>query len=249
MPERWQTHHDRRRAESFGTAAEEYDRHRPRYPQPLIADLVTRAGLDVLDVGTGTGIAATQLVDAGADVLAVEPDSRMARVATAKGIRVEHASFEQWQPADRMFDLVVFAQSFHWVEPELALWKVASILRRGGRLALLANRIMPTSPTQQTLDEINADYLDVTVAAEAEAEAAVTALIEACGFSHERRRYVEQLHYSTDDYLNLVFTYSNRLVLDPSEQLELRSRLADRIGTAGVDARNDAVAFICTPTR
>ena len=57
----------------------------------------------------------------------------MASVATAKGIRVEQASFEEWQPADRMFDIVVFAQSFHWVEPELALRKVASILRRGGR--------------------------------------------------------------------------------------------------------------------
>ena len=95
-------------------------------------------------------------------MLAVEPDERMARLAAAKGIRVEQASFEQWRPADREFDLVVFAQSFQWVDPRLALQKVAAILRKGGRLALLANRIMPTAPTQQDLDEINADYLDVT---------------------------------------------------------------------------------------
>jgi hypothetical protein len=113
-------------------------------------------------------------------------------------------------------------------------------------LALLANRIVPTSPTQQMLDENNADYLDVTVASDAEAEARVVALIDECGFSLERRSYAERLHYSTDDYLNLLFTYSNRLVLDPSAQKELRSRLADRIGTAGVDAENDAVAFVCT---
>src|ERR1700742_4907736 len=104
MPKRSPAHQDRRRAESFGTAAQEYDRHRPRYPRPLIADLVTRSGLEVLDVGAGTGIAARQLADAGADVLAVEPDPRMARVAAAKGIRVEDATFEEWRAGYRGFD-------------------------------------------------------------------------------------------------------------------------------------------------
>ncbi len=247
MPDRSPTHTDRRRADSFGAAADEYDRHRPRYPRPLIADLITRRGVRVLDVGTGTGIAATQLADAGADVLAVEPDERMARLAAAKGIRVEQATFEDWQPAGQEFDLVVFAQSFHWVDPRPALKKVAAILRPGGRLALLANRIVPTAPTQQDLDEVNADYVDVTATSAANAENEVTVLIEECGFSIERRTYVEQIHYAGEDYLNLVFTYSNRLVLDPTARAELRSRLARRIGTAGVDAQNDAVAMICTP--
>jgi hypothetical protein len=75
----------------------------------------------------------------------------------------------------------------------------------------------------------------------------VTALVEACSFSVERRRCVERLHYAGEDYLNLVSTYSNRLLLDPTAQAELRSRLAQRIGTAGVDARNDALAVVCTP--
>jgi len=247
MPDHSPTYTDRRWANSFGAAADEYDRHRPRYPQPLIADLITRRGVRALDVGTGTGIAATQLADAGADVLAVEPDERMARLAAAKGIRVEQATFEDWQPSGREFDLVVFAQSFHWVDPRPALQKVAAILRPGGRLALLANRIVPTAPTQQDLDEINADYVDVTATPDVNAENEVTVLIEECGFSIERRTCVEQIHYAGEDYLNLVFTYSNRLVLDPTAQSELRSRLAQRIGAAGVAAQNDAIAFVCTP--
>jgi SAM-dependent methyltransferase len=247
MPEQSPAHTDRRRAESFGVAADEYDRHRPRYPRPLVAGLITRRGVQVLDVGAGTGIASAQLAQAGAHVLAVEPDQRMARVAATKGIRVEQATFEDWRPADREFDLVVFAQSFHWVDPRPALQKVAAILRPGGQLALLANRIVPTTPTQQDLDEIIADYLDVTARSIVNAEDEVTALIEACGFSVERRRCVERLHYAGEDYLNLVSTYSNRLLLDPTAQAELRSRLAQRIGTAGVDARNDALAVVCTP--
>jgi SAM-dependent methyltransferase len=248
MPERSPAHTDRRRAGSFGAVAAEYDRHRPRYPRQLIAGLVSREGLRVLDVGAGTGIAATQLADAGADVLAVEPDQRMAGMAAAKGVRVEHATFEEWQPAGRTFDLVVFAQSFHWVDPVPALTKVASILRPGGLLVLLANRIVPTAPTQQQLDEINADYLDVTATSDVNAENEVTDLIEQSGFFIERRTCIEQLHYQGEDYLNLVFTYSNRLVLEPTAQAELRSRLARRIGTAGVEAHNSAVAIVCTPT-
>jgi SAM-dependent methyltransferase len=248
MPEQSPAHTDRVRAESFGAAADDYDRHRPRYPRPLIADLITRLGVEVLDVGAGTGIAATQLAQAGAHVLAVEPDERMARVAAAKGVRVERATFEDWQPAGRSFDLVVFAQSFHWVDPVLALAKVAAILRQGGRLALLFNRIKPTAPTQHELDEINADYLDVTARPIVNAEEEVTALIKRCGFSVELRRVDEPLHYTTGDYLNLVSTYSNRLRLGPAAQAELRSRLAQRIGTAGVDAQNNALAVVCTPT-
>jgi ubiquinone/menaquinone biosynthesis C-methylase UbiE len=248
MPDSSSAHTDRRRAESFGVVAEVYDRHRPRYPRPLIAGLVTRQGMLALDVGAGTGIAAMQLADAGAEVLAVEPDERMARVAAAKGIRVEQKTFEEWQPAGRHFDLVVFAQSFHWVDPEAALQKVAAILRPGGRLALLANRIVPTAPTQQELDEINADYLDVTARSIVNAEEEVAALVEQHGFSVQLHRADEQLHYTVEDYLDLVSTYSNRLLLDPGAQEELRSRLAQRIGPAGVDAQNAALAVVCTPT-
>jgi hypothetical protein len=74
----------------------------------------------------------------------------------------------------------------------------------------------------------------------------VAVMIEASGFTVERRRFVEQLHFSTDDYLNLVSTYSNRLMLDATARAELRSRIEQRIGTTGVDAHNDAVAVIAT---
>jgi SAM-dependent methyltransferase len=249
MPERSPAHTDRRRAGAFGSAAEEYDRHRPRYPQALIADLVGHNGACALDVGAGTGIASAQLVEAGARVLAVEPDPRMAQVAAGKGITVEVATFEDWRPAGRTFDLVVFAQSFHWVQPRLALEKVATILRPGGRLALLSNRITPTSPAREDLDEVYADYLDPTKRPSIDAvhDDGLAAMVEECGFAIERRSVVERLHYATDDWLNMVGTYSNVLTLEPRDRAALRSRLAQHIGTAGVDAQNEAVAVICTP--
>jgi SAM-dependent methyltransferase len=251
MAERSPAHTDRHRAGAFGSAADEYDRYRPRYPRALIAHLVGRKGVRALDVGAGTGIASAQLIEAGAQVLAVEPDPRMANVAAAKGIPVEVATFEEWGPVGRSFDLVVFAQSFHWVQPRLALEKVATILRPGGCLALLSNRVTPISPTREDLDEAYAGYLDRTrrPAIDAAHDGELTAMVEECGFTVERRGVVERVHYVTDDWLNMVCTYSNVLTLEPTDRAELRSRLGQRIGVGGVDARNDAVAVVCTPNQ
>src|SRR5690349_25138762 len=125
-------HADRTRAESFGAASDEYDRYRPRYPEALIAELDPR-GVTTLDVGAGTGISSVQLMQAGATVLAVEPDPRMASIADGQGGSTDITTFEDWQPAARTVDVVVFAQSFHWVQPRPALATVRSILNAGGR--------------------------------------------------------------------------------------------------------------------
>jgi SAM-dependent methyltransferase len=240
---------DRRRAGAFGSAADRYDRYRPRYPQSLVADLVAGPQARVLDVGAGTGIASAQLMEAGAEVLAVEPDPRMAALAAGKGVRVEQATFEDWRPAGRTFDLVVFAQSFHWMQPERALTKVASILRPGGRLALLSNRIIPTSPSRQDFDEVYAGHLDVSERRVVDAvhDEGLTAMVESCGFTVERRRVTETVRYSTEDWVNRVFTFSNVLTLEAPAQAELRFRMEKRIGATGVDARKDSVAVVCTP--
>jgi SAM-dependent methyltransferase len=120
---------NRLRANSFGGAAPAYDAHRPRYPDDMIDDLMTCGARRILDVGAGTGIASQQFADRGAQVLAVEPDARMAALARLKQIPIEIDTFERWDPAGRSFDLVVFAASFHWVDPAIALPKVRAVLR------------------------------------------------------------------------------------------------------------------------
>ena len=95
-------HKARPMAESFGTDAEGYDQARPGYPEALAARIVAGSpGLDVLDVGTGTGIAARQFQAAGCTVLGVEPDTRMAEFARAHGLAVEVATFEALHRAER----------------------------------------------------------------------------------------------------------------------------------------------------
>lgn len=240
-------HDDRRRAGSFGSAAAQYDRYRPTYPTSLIAGLVPGRGVTVLDVGAGTGIASRQLADAGADVVAVEPDPEMAAVAAAKGLTVDVATFEGWEPAGRTFDLVVFAQSFHWVEPRSALTKVAGLLRDGGRLALLWNRIVQVRPTPEEFDAAYAGIVDDwrRPSEGIERSERLGELLDETGFTNERRTYGEDLHYATDDWIDMVTTYSAVLTLERDARELLRARLRECIGSDGVDATNDALAVVC----
>ncbi|MGW0582143.1 class I SAM-dependent methyltransferase, partial [Streptomyces sp. NPDC002920] len=137
-------HEARRMAESFGVDAQRYDQARPGYPDALVARIVAGSpGPDVLDVGCGTGIAARQFQAAGCAVLGVEPDARMADFARARGLPVEEAAFEAWQPAGRTFDAVIAAQSWHWVDPATGAVKAARVLRPGGRLAIFGHVYEP----------------------------------------------------------------------------------------------------------
>ena len=180
----------------------------------------------------------------------------MAAVAKEKGIPVEMGTFENWEPAGRNFDLVVFGQSFHWVNPSVALPKIHSLLPTGGQLALMWNRLVTTEPTDGDLAEIYRDYMDPDLSliggstigiAETDGNVdRVTASITASGFTVEKHTYPRDEHYSAERWLDLVFTYSSHLILAADKAAELRARLAERIGQRGVSVGGDTLLILAT---
>lgn len=127
-------------AESFGSDADRYDRARPRYPQALADSIL--AGLPgnrVVDVGIGTGLSALPFRDAGADVVGVEVDVRMARLARSRGFTVDVMRFEEWDAGAARFDAVVAGQAWHWIDPVVGAVTAAAVLRPGGRIAVFWN--------------------------------------------------------------------------------------------------------------
>ncbi|MEV0387297.1 class I SAM-dependent methyltransferase [Nonomuraea sp. NPDC050643] len=135
-PSENEPHRHRQIAESFGADPELYDRTRPHYPVAMVEAIVTASpGLDVVDVGCGTGISSRQFQAAGCRVLGVEVDARMAAFARKTGVEVEVSAFEAWDPGGRTFDAVVAGQTWHWVDPVAGATKAAQVLKPGGRLA------------------------------------------------------------------------------------------------------------------
>jgi len=220
----------------------------------LIDDLVASGAENALDVGAGTGISSRQLADRGVDVLALEPDPRMAELANEKGIRTQTAKFEEWDASDRTFDLVLFAQSFHWVDPDVALPKARRLLTRRGHLALAWNRLLPVTPSRSDFAPIYRDYMEpgsplvtATPTGPGLAVGSVDAVLEKAGFAVSQHTYPREAHYDRDEWLDLVFTYSNHLVLPAEKAGELRDRLAAHIGTTGVTVGGDTLLITARP--
>ena len=119
---------DETRRTSFDRNAEQYDAVRPSYPDAAIDDLLKRSSIEpggrVLEVGAGTGKATVLLARRGYSVVAIEPAPRMAallrrHVAPYKNVSIAETTFEAWDGAEESFDLVVSAQAFHWVRPDV----------------------------------------------------------------------------------------------------------------------------------
>ncbi len=241
-------HEDRRRALSFGAIADDYDRLRPRYAQATIA-AITAGGGSALDVGAGTGILSRQLREAGMDVLAVEPDPAMAALIAESGIPVEVASFETWDDAGRTVNLVTFGQSFHWVDADAAIPRLAGLLNPGGAVVLLWNKLRPARPSNDELRAASPDYVtvDAVSADPSHADAALEELrrrFADAGFTVSLREDSWTETQPRDRWLDLIFTYSAHSTLPEDRRDALHAALAAVIGDGDVEIAASTIALI-----
>ncbi|WP_350271382.1 class I SAM-dependent methyltransferase [Brevibacterium sp. CBA3109] len=124
---------------SFGRMAGLYDEVRPRYPDAAI-NLVSRGwnDLDVCDLGAGTGILSTALLDRGANVIAIDPDDMSLANNPARSLV---GSAEDTGLPESCVDVVTVAQAWHWFDEAAAAAEIARILRPGGHLIILINQL------------------------------------------------------------------------------------------------------------
>lgn len=130
----------------YGPVAELYDEVRPGYPEQLIADMIQMSGIGtegrILEIGCGPGKATSLIARHGRQVLAVDPVPEMLAVARRRcagfpNVDFVEGKFEDVEIAPGSFDVVVSAQAFHWIKPEVGYRKASAILKPGGSLALI----------------------------------------------------------------------------------------------------------------
>ncbi len=228
------------RARSFGAAAAEYDRYRPRYPDRLVDDIVAMVpGRRVLEVGAGTGIATAAFVARGMAMTCIEPDAQMAAVLSTKlagdaDLHVDVTTFEQWsaaRPGDAPgFDALVSAQAWHWTDPQTRWANAGAAVRSGGVIALFWNEDHHADP--RVTDAFTAAYerrgIEVRSARDgSKPEGWPETDAQAHGYFTDvhTHQYNWTHRVSVVDYVARINTTSAHLILPPEERDDLTAEL------------------------
>lgn len=141
-----------------------YELGRPDYPpaalEVLANHLGLRAGARVADVAAGTGKLTRLLARTPATVTAVEPMPGMRQELRrhVEAAAIVAARAEQLPFGAGTLDAVTVAQAFHWFSVRSASRELHRVLRPGGRLAIVTNRRLLTTPWLQQLWAVLSRY-------------------------------------------------------------------------------------------
>ena len=130
---------------SYDDVAETYERvHASRFAEPardLVAATAIGAGDRVLDVGTGTGVAAEAAAEAGATVVGIDESLGMLTVGhrVRPKLRLAGGTAIDMPVRTGSFDVVMgnFVLA-HFTKYQTALFEAARVLRSGGKVAYTA---------------------------------------------------------------------------------------------------------------
>ena len=193
----------------------------------------------ILEVGCGSGQATLPFARRGCTLVCLDIGPDLIKLAAQKcqdfpGVSFNCTSFEDWQPGEEKFDLLLSATAFHWIPPEIGYPKAASLLRNTGYLALCWN--YPPRPftgffqdVQEIYRQILPDWTDPNSAPaldedirKTENEITQTGLFEPVVV----KRYPWSRDYSTAEYLTLLNTHSDHYNLEEP----IKKRLFREIG-------------------
>ncbi|TCB98967.1 class I SAM-dependent methyltransferase [Micromonospora zingiberis] len=220
---------------SFGAAAAEYDRFRPRYPAAALrwalagtepAEAPT-GPVQVVDLAAGTGILTRVLLALGHQVTAVEPDPGMrAQLAAATpGVRALAGSAESLPLPDGSVDAVLAGQAYHWFDRPAAHPEIARVLRPGGVFAPIWNLRDDRVPWVTELSRIaeigdTVDRLRQTVTDFGDAFSAP-----------EWSEFAHTTTLTRTDLLGLIHTRSYYLTATPTRQAEVDQEIRRLLDT------------------
>ena len=122
----------------------------PRWRRALITAIDPGPGQRILDVATGTGLVATELVRRGADVVGLDQSPDMLAVARARlGDRVTlvRGEAERLPFADGEFDALTFTYLLRYVDDRAATMReLARVVRPGGRIGMVEFGVPGSAP-------------------------------------------------------------------------------------------------------
>jgi len=240
---------DRSRRTTFNDAARLYDEIRPGYPDPLVEDVIALSGIPpggrILEIGCGPGQATLPFARRGYAMLGLELGPALAALAAENlhpypRVEVRCTAFEDWPVEQGAFDLVISAQAFHWVPPEVGYARAAAALKEAGAIALFWNYDPGSdTPLSRALDQVYWDRApQLARADEPRHEEVIERTLadfaaSGCFGPVELRRYPWSKRYPAEQYVKLVQTYSDHLSLDEETRQNLCAGICETIEQHG----------------
>lgn len=225
-------------AATFDSAADRYLAARPQYPDALFQAFcrhpAAKKDARILEIGCGAGNATLHMARRGYRVHAIDPGrALLSKAASAltrfPNVCLQGVSFEELECEPGSFDVILAATSFHWVDPSIGIGKAARILRPGGVLAIIDThhvhggscefftrvqgcyeRFMPGTRRGFRLPAV--DEVEVRtfgVGSQPAFSAPHTSL------------FPSEVTYSTEQYLDLLGTYSHHIALSNGARADL----------------------------
>ena len=260
---------------SFGSVAEQYHRHRPGYPAEMVDAVLEYAGARpgdrVLDVGAGTGRATLLFAERGCEVTAIEPDSEMAAVASKQAatagqtIEILGTDFEATKLPAQAFQILISGTAWHWITPGRRNELAARVLKPGGALAPFWNR------PQWRENPLRREFDRAYAAVEQEFAARPPGPMNPLGappqvrnaaewLEHEfdgnsdftaidARIYQWQQRYTTEQYIGLLGTHSDHIVLPEAPRESLFGAIRETIDGAGGSFELTYQTLLCLARR
>lgn len=231
----------------FGEVAEDYDRHRPTYPDELYELLLDRSeAASVLDIGCGTAKFAAAMAARDIAGHAVEPDPAMAAVARRNlpaTWTVEINDFEGCVAEGRTdWPLITCAQAWHWIDDERGFARAAALLAPASPLAVFWNRpdfVQDDLRAEMDVlyDRFAPDMRSSLRGRGAEPKGRLQGAdltTPPPGFaSVEVHRLRWERTYSTAEYVGLLGTHSDHRLLPPAVRDALHSSIGEAIAAHG----------------
>jgi len=226
--------------ETFNQRADLYDRIRPGYPDALVDDVIALSEIPkqgrILEIGCGTGKATELFASRGYSIDCLDIGNDLAAVAATKfgefdNVRVVVSTFEDWESNDRVYDLIIAATAFHWMDRTVAYVKSAALLKPAGALAVFSNTHIRKNEgffarVQVVYRECAPSMMSTDSNGGKETQGPVR---EELFQKPITRRYLWSVEYTADQYVDLLGTYSDHISLPDAEREALFMGIVDLI--------------------
>ncbi len=217
---------------TFGEDVGNYEALRPSYPGNLFSAVLAYRPLDAeknaLEIGIGTGQASAPFLQTGCSLEAVELSPSMAERVCEKfsgfpNFSLHISSFEEYEGAEKSFDLIYAATAFHWIPEAEGYPKAFRLLKKGGALALFWNRpyaARESDPLHREIQKIYRKYRPDSAKFREEYEAKryqrLQETMERYGFVDTEFHLFHRIReFTADAYLALLDTYSDHRAMEP----------------------------------